>query len=292
MNAYSPLRSLILWLDDLRLRGHFWHVQRTLRARDVRHLPPALQQARARNLDVLHDYAVQRIFPRNHEHSGWTPCFIDRDNRLCAVAHLMIESGETKAAYHIAEVAKYAYVPEMNFPELERWAGQSGLSKDELAFIQPSYVPPELRDQLPLLSEFTMVAVRSAMLVFPVALVGMITSAVNIARGRHLKRGYVGVVIGIIIALILAFLVYRAYGIALEGELLLAPFASLRPPMIDFEISSARMGAAMLLVSLTMAIVVAVLSLAVSLWRVMRSRQAGQKMASTPEAELPLPNEA
>src|SRR5947207_9488442 len=48
-------------------------------------------------------------------------------------------SGHTALANTITEVANYAYVPQMTFPELVDWAAQSGLSKEELALIQPGY---------------------------------------------------------------------------------------------------------------------------------------------------------
>jgi hypothetical protein len=51
----------------------------------------------------------------------------------------MIDSGHVKTANNISAVANYAYVPQMNFPELSDWAEESGLSNEELALIQPGY---------------------------------------------------------------------------------------------------------------------------------------------------------
>jgi hypothetical protein len=51
----------------------------------------------------------------------------------------MIVSGHSDAAHHIVGAANYAYIPQMKFPELDEWAAQAGLSREELALIQPGY---------------------------------------------------------------------------------------------------------------------------------------------------------
>ncbi len=135
----SYLATLQLKLDDWRVRQHFKRVERILRSRDVSHLSPELQQARHQHLNRLHAYAERGIFPRNHERPIYAPCFIDRDQRECAVAHLMITSGHADAAHKIATTANYAFVPQMSFPELDDWASETGFSRNELALIQPGY---------------------------------------------------------------------------------------------------------------------------------------------------------
>jgi hypothetical protein len=135
----SPLHKLRLNLETWRLRQHFKRAESILRAQDVSHLPLPIQRAREHYLDHLHAYAARGIFPRNYERPLYAPCFIDRDAHECAVAHLVIVSGHAAAAHKIATLANYAYVPQMNFPELDEWATQAGFTKDELALIQPGY---------------------------------------------------------------------------------------------------------------------------------------------------------
>lgn len=137
----SQLSITKLWykLEDWRLAQHFKRVEVILQNRDVSHLSPTLQKAREHYLDQLHAYVVHGIFPRNYERLGYTPCFIDRDGRDCAVAYLVKVSGHNKLAQDIAVATNYAYIRQMNFPELDDWAAQSGLSKEELALIQPGY---------------------------------------------------------------------------------------------------------------------------------------------------------
>jgi len=134
--SQSFFAQMLLMFDDWRVRQHFTQVERLLRARDVSHLPNALQAARTRHLDELHRYATRGIFPRNHQQEGYAPCFIDRDGRECAVAHLVMADGGIATAYRIADLTNDAYVPEMNFLALDVWAANSGLSREEMALIQ------------------------------------------------------------------------------------------------------------------------------------------------------------
>jgi hypothetical protein len=133
--------------EHWRLRRHFARVERRLRARDVSDLPPHLQAARARNLDHLHEYALCGEFPRNFDtRFSQIPCFIDRDHRQCAVAHLIVASGHADLAAQIDAVAHNARIHEMRLmglKALDDWAGQSGLTEDELVLIQPGYSPAE-----------------------------------------------------------------------------------------------------------------------------------------------------
>ena len=126
-------------IDDWRVRQHFNRVETILRAQDVRHLSYSLQVARERCLNWLHDYAACGVFPRNHECPGCSPCFIDRDGRECAVAHLMMRSGYAETAYKVASAANYASVSQINIAELDSWGMQVGLSREELTLIQPGY---------------------------------------------------------------------------------------------------------------------------------------------------------
>jgi hypothetical protein len=126
-------------VEDWRLRQHFKRVEKTLRRRDVSDLSPSQQAAREKQLECLHDYGERSIFPRNHSRNLYTPCFIDSDRRECAVAHLLMQSEQTQLVQSIVTNANYAYVPQMKFPELANWAAESGLTKEEVALIQPGY---------------------------------------------------------------------------------------------------------------------------------------------------------
>lgn len=126
--------------DRSRIQRHLAAVEADLRAVDVGHLAPALQQARRQNLDRLHAYRLAGIFPRNSDHPGeLVPYFIDDDGVLCAVGHLVAESGFTEVASDIRDSENNARLLAMTHPALPAWIAASGLTADECARIQPTY---------------------------------------------------------------------------------------------------------------------------------------------------------
>ncbi|TCC17219.1 hypothetical protein [Kribbella sindirgiensis] len=121
------------WLIDLPTRIHLWSAEF-----QIRHRSSSSDPARLRNLDVLREYRKSRAFPRNDTGLRSTPYFVDADGRHCAVGHLMRESGEHNAVRRIAATANLARIGDMNPADLA-WADRSGLTKRELARIQPQY---------------------------------------------------------------------------------------------------------------------------------------------------------
>ena len=134
------MSELIMRIDDLRLRLHFARVTLWMKANSSQH-ESEKELAREKQIAELRHYATQGLFPRNHTHNTMRPSFIDRDDRLCAVAHLLIQSGYEDTAQMIVAQANEAYVPEMRFPELDVWAEQHGLTREELTVVQPAYPP-------------------------------------------------------------------------------------------------------------------------------------------------------
>ena len=126
--------------ESWRIQQHLAHVEATLRAKSTPELSLVQRRMRRRNLDLLHDYWVAGVFPRNTRHPGQLrPYFIDDGGRACAVAHLVAETGGQALARQINARFQTAYLPQMAAPELAAWALQSGLSTEELALIQPTY---------------------------------------------------------------------------------------------------------------------------------------------------------
>jgi len=153
MSLNQSLTQTLLQFDDERIRRHFRQVGCYLRAQDVRHLPPAVQRTRALQIDRLQAYAGQGVFPRNPPQARpYRPCFIDHAGRACAVAHLLVESGQTELAQRIAANFNFADVEAMAAPELDAWAKQAGLTRAELALIQPGYPSPADSDVAPYIS--------------------------------------------------------------------------------------------------------------------------------------------
>ena len=119
-----------------------YHLQQTellLRSKDVSNLTAQQKLQRLSNLNVLHTYAAQGIFPVNDKFKKRTPFFIDKLNSYCAVGYLMKMSGADKMAKEIHATQNNSYLPDIHHEELKKWIEKSGLTGDELALIQPGY---------------------------------------------------------------------------------------------------------------------------------------------------------
>jgi hypothetical protein len=126
--------------DRQRITRHLEEVEARLRARDVSHLPLELQQARRENLERLREYRQAGVFPRNEDFADErVPYFIDDRGVVCAVGHLVVESGHAAVAEEIRRTENNARLLEMKHPALPDWIAQSGLTAEEHAAIQPAY---------------------------------------------------------------------------------------------------------------------------------------------------------
>jgi hypothetical protein len=104
-------------------------------------LSPTQQQARANNLQNLHEYAQLRDCPRNYYLPYRNPVFIDHEGRYCAVAYLMKRAGKQAFCEAVQQASNFIFVRQITNPEFHAWQNESGLSIDELAWIQPGYEP-------------------------------------------------------------------------------------------------------------------------------------------------------
>jgi hypothetical protein len=127
------------WVIDLPTRIHLWSAEQEIRRRTPPDASTAALQARRDNLAVLREYRKSREYPRNDTGLRRTPYFVDAAGRYCAVAHLMHTSGHHDAVRDIAATANLARIGAMDPVVLDTWARRSGLTKRELARIQPGY---------------------------------------------------------------------------------------------------------------------------------------------------------
>lgn len=111
----------------------------------VAHTPEGLSAAQATNraflLERLEAYADAGSFPRNYVLPYRNPIFIDPHGTACAVGQLMIESGHRALAEHIDADMELAYIHQIQLPAVDTWAVEQGFTHDELAWIQPGYLP-------------------------------------------------------------------------------------------------------------------------------------------------------
>ena len=128
--------------EDLRIKTHLEYVEDLLRQKNTTGLSPELQQKRKQLLDLLCHYRVKGIFPRNYDYKETRePCFIDKDNRICAVGYLIEKTAGKQIAEDINSKHKYDRILAMNDNLVDSWIKTSGLTKEECAMIQPSYGP-------------------------------------------------------------------------------------------------------------------------------------------------------
>lgn len=128
--------------EDLRIKTHLEYAEKLLRKKNISHLSDKVKQKRFKTLDLLHAYWTTGIFPRNYDYAeSRKPCFIDKDNRICAVGYLVEKTAGRKAAEQINLKHKYDEILAMNDNAVDSWIANSGLTKEECALIQPSYGP-------------------------------------------------------------------------------------------------------------------------------------------------------
>ncbi|HJL17651.1 MAG TPA: Kazal-type serine protease inhibitor [Sandaracinaceae bacterium LLY-WYZ-13_1] len=133
--AIGPIEA-----DRARIRAHLAEVEAELRAVDTSHLDLTQRRARARAIDLLHDYWVAGRFPHNTQRPRErVPVFIDADGRRCAMAHLVMETGGEEAARAIASTQNLARVTDMESEALGAWLEANGMTLREAQRVQPAY---------------------------------------------------------------------------------------------------------------------------------------------------------
>ena len=128
--------------DEVELLAfHLRLLEKEFRLQSVKHLTKKQQEARWQHLSVLNEYWQLRNCPRNYYHNQRIPVFIDEENRYCAVAYLMFKSGKEAFTSSVRQNSNNIYIRQIDNQEFSEWQKASGLSLDELAWIQPAYTP-------------------------------------------------------------------------------------------------------------------------------------------------------
>lgn len=133
--------------DNLRIKTHLAYVESILLKKDISTLTPVQKKKRMRCIRLLHRYWVAGVFPENTKYEDRRPCFIDGKGSICAVGYLVEQTAGRALAEYINSRFQYAYIKEINLPELGNWVLQSGLTLEECAMIQPAY--PSVRELSP-----------------------------------------------------------------------------------------------------------------------------------------------
>lgn len=126
-----------------RIKTHLSYVEEQLRASDVSDLTAEQQAKRTEVLDLLRSYWQREQFPVNTAYPNQRkPCFIDEYGTICAVGYLIEQTAGHATAEAINDRYQYATIAEMTdkLPEIEQWANENGLTVNECAMIQPTYM--------------------------------------------------------------------------------------------------------------------------------------------------------
>jgi len=104
---------------------------------------------RTENLKSLVSYWKTGTFPVNTRHNSRQPYFIDDFGTACAVGHLLQTSGAETLAEQISQEENYAFIRELAYPQLGKWAQWNGFTEGELAWIQPGYPSENCFESIP-----------------------------------------------------------------------------------------------------------------------------------------------
>jgi hypothetical protein len=122
-----------------RVATHLAFAERILRAADVSHPSPGLRSKRAELLDALSAYVRARRFPLPAATSGRLPAFVDACGRRCAVAALVEHDSGEATVRALDDAFHAAFVSQIDAPAFDAWIATSGLTRAELALVQPAY---------------------------------------------------------------------------------------------------------------------------------------------------------
>ena len=121
------------------VQTHLTHVLPILRNNPTDHLTAEQLEMRLELIEVLQFYRDRKVFPINYYVEERIPVFIDEHNTHCAVGYLMKNSGHQWLANKISIDNNYAWVKEIEVPELMDWQELSGFTVEELKLIQGAY---------------------------------------------------------------------------------------------------------------------------------------------------------
>lgn len=136
-NPISGSAELFVFAEKMHIQAHLAFTELRLRTKksNTDNYPQRLSA-----LNVLHNYWVEGVFPKNtYESNKRKPVFIDNNGTYCAVGYLMANTGYSELANDIDKKNKFALVEDINDSNVDTWLNDFGLTKNEAALIQPGY---------------------------------------------------------------------------------------------------------------------------------------------------------
>jgi hypothetical protein len=108
---------------------------------DAAVLRSVLEARRAANLAIFHAYVVAGEFPSNVYKKRMLNVWKDTAGHPCAVANMVIKSGNTGLFDQVAETDNFIRVADVKEGEFFDWILTSGFTKEELILIQRPFRP-------------------------------------------------------------------------------------------------------------------------------------------------------
>jgi hypothetical protein len=141
-NISDPILNKKICFDqhtDL-IQLHLRLVEQYLREYPMTELSPLQKTKRSEGLNILQQYWMNKQFPINNHHRGQVvPYFIDDFGTACAVGEMVRKTGFETFAKKVQAESNYAFIEDMEYPELNSWAKEFGFEEMELRWVQPGY---------------------------------------------------------------------------------------------------------------------------------------------------------
>jgi hypothetical protein len=140
----STVVSLVLtWscaAEQQRVRTHLEGAYTQLTTEEPAGLTPTQRSRRLQALAVLREYIDRGQFPKNPG-LGLTPLFVDEDGTRCAMGEVIARLGGESLVEHVRQTRNLATVGVLaDEPGLLEWLSSHGLTPEEAALVQPTYL--------------------------------------------------------------------------------------------------------------------------------------------------------
>jgi hypothetical protein len=140
----TPSFAQRMWqkLEDARIKRHLRAARNEVAK--SRHPDFTTEQVQRRNgaLLALDGFIATGVFPRNADFASPTPYLRDQYGSVCAVASMMVASGDMAIVEHLQRVDNNMWLGDIQDGELERWLIRNGFTQAEAARIQVPYNGP------------------------------------------------------------------------------------------------------------------------------------------------------
>lgn len=124
---------------SLRISIHLAYVENLLRNNEAAYNSETYNKRRD-ILDHLHNYRVSGEFPKNDDRQrNSVRCFNDNSRTTCTMCYLVKQSADKQTAENINKDFENCKIAGVKSEALTNWIRESGLTREELEIIQPSY---------------------------------------------------------------------------------------------------------------------------------------------------------